>query len=51
MSNLRHAVHSLFKGAVERITPPLQKSAFEEKGVRASSTQTRDSDPGRAGEP
>lgn len=36
MSNLRHTLHTLFKQTVETVTPPLTKSQFEEKRVRAS---------------
>ena len=35
MSNVRSAVHGLYKKAAEAVLPPLSKSAFEEKRVRA----------------
>ena len=33
MSNLKQILHGAYKSAAESILPPLQKSAFEEKGV------------------
>jgi len=34
MHGLRHAVHSVFKGAVEAVTPVASQSQFESKRVR-----------------
>lgn len=34
LSDVRHAIHSVFKGAVETVMPLRTESAFKEKGVR-----------------
>ena len=36
MSDVRHAIHTVFKGAVETVMPLRTESAFREKGVRLS---------------
>lgn len=33
---MRHAIHTVFKGAVETVMPLRTESAFREKGVRLS---------------
>ncbi len=35
LSDVRHAIHTVFKGAVESVMPLRTESAFKEKGVRA----------------
>ena len=36
VSDVRHAIHTVFKGAVETVMPLRTESAFREKGVRLS---------------